>query len=125
MRAIVLVVATAALAGCAGVGSSTPQDTTYIRSDGRPVSKEQLDLDQSSCASVSDKAYRCMVSKGYFLVSVQDAAAKQTQFAQIAEENRRREEARIAEERRKQEEIDRAARRQAKKKKPPQPRTVN
>jgi hypothetical protein len=126
MRAIVLVVTAAALAGCAGLGSSsTPAETTYIRSDGQPVSKEQVDADQASCGSSSDKAYRCMVGKGYFLVAVQDAAAKQAQFAQIAEDNKKREEARIAEELRKQEELARAARRQAQKKKKPPARTVN
>jgi hypothetical protein len=117
MRAIGLVVATAALAGCAGMNSSSPQ-TTYIRADGQPVSKEQLDASQSACSKSSDeKAYRCMVAKGYFLVGVKDADVKQAQFAQIAEESRKREEARIAEQARQQEELALAERRKARKKK--------
>jgi len=61
-----------------------------------------------------------MVAKGYFLVAIEDAETKQAQFAQIAEENRKREQARIEAELKKQKELERAARRQ-KKKKPPAP----
>jgi hypothetical protein len=125
MRIVVLVLVALALAGCAGFGSSSSSvgDTTYIRADGRPVAKEQVDADVSSCSSAfssGDKTYNCMLTKGYFLVSVQDAATKQAQFAQIAEDKRKQQEARIAEEKRKQEALERAARKQAKKKpKPP------
>jgi hypothetical protein len=125
MRVGVLLVAAVALAGCGGLGSSTPTGTTYIRADGQPVSKEQIDADQSSCSSSSEKSYQCMLTKGYFLVAERDAATKQAQFAQITEDRRRREEARIVEERKKQEALDRAARRQTKKKVNPQNRTNN
>ena len=120
MRLMVLVVVAAALAGCSGLGlgSSLPSGTTYIRADGQPVAKEQLDADQSSCGSSGEQSYRCMLAKGYFLVSEQDAATKQAQLAQIAQANREREEARIAEEKKKQEALDRAARKKAKKKAP-------
>jgi hypothetical protein len=125
---LVLVPVAAVLSGCAGLGSfgSSPEaNTTYIRSDGQPVAKEQIDADLSSCSSTfssGDKTFNCMVAKGYFLVSVKDAATKQAQFAQIAEDKRKQEEARLAEERKKQEALDRAARRQAKKK--PKPRAI-
>jgi hypothetical protein len=122
MRLMVLVAVAAALAGCAGMESSS---TTYIRADGQYVSKEQLDADQSSCSSSGERTERCMLAKGYFLVAVQDAAVKQAQFAQIAEEKKKREEARLAEERKQQEELARAARRQAKKKKTLRARTFN
>jgi len=124
MRAIVLLVAAATLAGCAGLGSSAPADTTYIRANGQPVAKEQVDADLSSCSPTffsSDKAYDCMLTKGYFLVPVQDAAVKQAQFAQITEEKRKQEEARAAEEIKKQEALERAARKRGKKKKTPPP----
>jgi hypothetical protein len=122
MRTIFLVLVTIALAGCSGLGSfgsSPDSDTTYIRSNGQPVAKEQIDADLSSCSSTfssSAETLSCMVAKGYFLVSVKDAATKQAQFAQIAEDKRKQEEARLAEERKKQEALERAARRQAKKK---------
>ena len=126
MRAIVFVVAAAALGGCASIGSSTPSGTTFIRADGQSVSKEQLDADQSSCSSTAgEKSYQCMLAKGYFLVAVRDADTKQAQFAQISEDRRKREEARIAEEARKQEALNRAARRQAKKKTKSPDRTNN
>jgi outer membrane PBP1 activator LpoA protein len=116
MRTLVLVVAAAALAGCAGMNSSSSR-TTYIRADGQPVSQEQLDASQSDCKSSDEKAYRCMVAKGYFLVDVKDADVKQAQFAQIADESRKREEARVAELARQQEELAAAERRKARKKK--------
>jgi hypothetical protein len=126
MRAIVMVIAAVTLAGCAGLNSSSSK-TTYIRADGQPVSKEQLDASQSACSKSSDQqAYRCMVANGYFLVDVNDAEVKRAQFAQIAEEARQREEARIAEQARQQEELALAERRKAKKKKkkaPPKPAT--
>ena len=126
MRAIVMVIAAATLAGCAGLNSSSSPKTTYIRADGQPVSKEQLDASQSACSKSSDQqAYRCMVANGYFLVDVNDAEVKRAQFAQIAEEARQREEARIAEEARQREELALAERRKARKKKkaPPKPAT--
>src|ERR1700693_3799222 len=102
MRAIVLlVVATAALAGCEGMGS-TSGDLTYIRSNGQPISQEQFEADQSSCTSLTESKNRCMVAKGYFQVPAQNAEAKQAQLAQMAEDNRKREEARIAAEKKKQ-----------------------
>jgi hypothetical protein len=126
MRVGVLLVTAVALAGCAGIGPSTPSGTTFIRADGQSVSKEQVDADQSSCSSsASEKSYQCMLAKGYFLVAVRDADTKQAQFAQITEDRRKREEARIAEEARKQEALNRAARRQAKKKTKSPDRTIN
>jgi hypothetical protein len=123
MRVIVLGAAAIALGGCAGLGLSSGTETTYIRADGQPVAQEQVDADLSSCSSTfasGDKAYNCMLTKGYFLVEVKDAAAKQAQFTQIQAEKRRQEEARIAEEIRKQKELERAAQRLKKKKpKPP------
>ena len=122
MRTIVLLVVAAALAGCTGLGLSTSAEMTYIRADGQPVAQEQLDADLSGCSSLFDstKTNNCMMAKGYFQVEVKDAAAKQAQFAQIAEDKRRQEEARILAERKKQEALDRAARKKAKKK-PKQP----
>jgi hypothetical protein len=118
MRAVLLVVAAAALAGCAGVGSSTSEDMVYIRSNGQPVSQEQLEADQSSCTSLTESKDRCMVAKGYFLASKEDATAKQAQLAQIAEDNRKKEEARIAAEKKKQAALARAARKQPKQRQP-------
>jgi len=122
---VVLAVTAVVLAGCAGLGMSTSADMTFIRADGQSVAQEQLNADLSGCSSVFDsaKTNNCMVSKGYFQVAVKDAAAKQAEFAQIAEDKRKQEEARIAAERKKQEELERAARRKkAKTKKPPAPR---
>jgi hypothetical protein len=123
MRSISLVVAAFALAGCAGVESSPT--TTYIRADGQPVVQEQLEADKSSCSPSGAKSYDCMIGKGYFLVSVQDAEIKQAQLAQAAAEKKKQEEARIAEELKRQQALERAARRQAKKKKKPPAQAVN
>jgi hypothetical protein len=70
-----------ALAGC---GSQNQ----YIRADGQSISSEQLEADHAACASQSDDNY-CMVERGYFLFAADQAAAKQTQLAAIAEEHRR------------------------------------
>jgi aconitase A len=111
MRAIVWVVAAAALAGCAGFQTSSTA-TTYIRANGQPVSQAQIEADQASCATAGESTDRCMVEKGYFAVLPEYAEAKQAQLAQIAAENKKREAAEL----RKQEALERAARRQAKKK---------
>lgn len=70
-----------ALAGC---GSQNQ----YIRADGQYVSSQQLEADHAACASQSDDNY-CMVERGYFLFAADQAAAKQTQLAAIAEEHRK------------------------------------
>jgi hypothetical protein len=70
-----------ALAGCAS-------QNQYIRADGQSVSLQQLEADRAACASQSDDNY-CMVGKGYFLFAADQAAAKQTQLAAIAEEHRK------------------------------------
>jgi hypothetical protein len=122
MRVIVLGVAAIALAGCAGLGSLSVEDTTYIRTDGQVIEQTQIDADLSTCPSgffSRDRTSECMVAKGYFLVAVNVAEAKRAQFAQITEEKRRQEQARILAERKKQEELERAARRKGKKAKQP------
>src|SRR5438067_4954915 len=126
-RIILMAAAAATLAGCGGLQSlSLSSSTRYVRADGQSVSTEQLDADQASCASLSERDDRCMLAKGYFAVEEKNAEAKQIQLAQIAEVNRQREEARLAAEKKKQAELERAARRQAaKKKKKPAANAVN
>jgi hypothetical protein len=70
-----------ALAGCAS-------QNQYVRADGQYVSVQQLEADRAACASQSDDNY-CMVERGYFLFAADQAAAKQTQLAALAEEHRR------------------------------------
>lgn len=82
---ICLILVALALAGC---GS----ETQYVRADGRYASPQSIEAARAECGSES-KDGLCMVEKGYFSVSAEQAEAKRTQLAAIAEAN---EQARLA-----------------------------
>ena len=96
--------------------------------DGQAVSPDQLVEDQKACSDTGDKAQRCMLEKGYFLVKDDQATEKQQTLAEIAQKNKEEQEAAIAAEKAKQEKLRReAARKRRKKKKPPtkpRPQTI-
>ena len=77
-----------ALAGCGSLNQYIGSQNQYIRADGQSISAQQLEDDRAACASQSDDNY-CMVERGYFLFAADQAAAKQTQLATLAEEHRR------------------------------------
>jgi hypothetical protein len=78
MRVSLILVAIA-LAGCA------PQ-TQYIRADGRYASPQSIEGALAECAAYP-KDRLCMVERGYFNVSAEQAEAKRTQLLTIAEAN--------------------------------------
>lgn len=82
---VCLILAAIALASCA------PQ-TQYIRADGRYTSQQSIEGALNECGSES-KDSLCMVEKGYFNVSADQAEAKRAQLAGITEAN---EQARLA-----------------------------
>jgi hypothetical protein len=76
-------VATFSLISCAGY---QPWGTTFIRSDGKDVSADQLAVDRSACADASEKLEDCMSGKGYALVKEEEASQKQKEIAKKREE---------------------------------------
>jgi hypothetical protein len=76
MRVFFIFVAIA-LAGCA------PQ-TQYIRADGKYASPQSIEGALAECGSDS-KDNLCMVEKGYFNVSAEQAEAKRAQLAAMAQ----------------------------------------
>jgi hypothetical protein len=84
MRVYLIVVAIA-LASCA-------PETQYIRADGRYAAPETIKGALAECGSDS-KDNLCMVERGYFIVPADQADAKRTELAAIAEAN---EQARLA-----------------------------
>ena len=74
---------------CIGVAlASCAPSTQYIKADGQAVPQQRVEADRAECAAERDDRL-CMVGKGYFLVSEEQAAAKSAQLAAIADENRR------------------------------------
>lgn len=82
---VCLILGAMALASCAS-------ETQYIRADGRYASAGGIKEALAECSSES-KDDLCMVEKGYLKVSAEQAEAKRTQLAAIAEAN---EQARLA-----------------------------
>jgi hypothetical protein len=78
MRVCLILVAIG-LAGCA-------PDTQYIRADGRYASPQSIEGALADCGP-DTKDGLCMVEKGYFNVSAEQAEARRTQLAAIAEAN--------------------------------------
>ena len=70
-----------ALASCA-------PSTQYIRANGQSISQQQIESDRAACSAEHDDHF-CMVGKGYFLVSEEQAAAKSAELAAIADEERK------------------------------------
>jgi len=115
LRTIGLVLGAVMLACCSGV---QPYGTMYIRTDGQTPSPDQLAADQKVCSDAGDKAQRCMLEKGYFLVKEDEATQKQQNLAEIAQKNKEEQEALIAAEKAKQAKLRREAARKRKKKTP-------
>jgi hypothetical protein len=112
LRSVGLVVAAIVLASCAGY---QPPGTMFIRADGQDVVAEQLAADRNGCIDAGNKLESCMASKGYALVRDDEVAAKQKEFAEIAEQKKQEQAALEAAEKKKQAALRRAA---ARKKKP-------
>ena len=88
MRVFLIFVAIA-LAGCA------PQ-TQYIRADGRYASPQSIEGALAECGSDS-KDNLCMVEKGYFNVSAEQAEAKRAQLATMTQADEQAAQAKAAE----------------------------
>jgi hypothetical protein len=93
LRIAGLAAATLCLVGCAGYQS---WGTTFIRSDGKDLNADQLAIDRSACADVSEKLTDCMSGKGYTLISDEEASQKQKEIAENVEK-KKQEEAKVAE----------------------------
>lgn len=76
------------------LGSCAPQ-TQYIRADGRYASEQSIQGARTECGS-EFKDSLCMVEKGYFSVSADQAEAKRAQLAAIAEANEQERQAKLA-----------------------------
>lgn len=76
---VYLILAAAALAGCA------PQ-TQYIRADGRYASPQSIEGALAECSSDA-KENLCMVGKGYINVPADQAEAERAQLAAITQAN--------------------------------------
>ena len=87
MRAFLVFVAIA-LAGCSS-------RTQYVRADGQYAAEQQIEMARTACTSASEDRF-CMVEQGYFLVPADQAEAKRTQLAAIAEADEQRRQAEIA-----------------------------
>jgi uncharacterized protein YdaU (DUF1376 family) len=118
MRVSLILVA-CVLASCA------PQ-TQYIRADGRYASQQSVEAALAECSSES-KDSLCMVEKGYFSVSAEQAESKRAELAAIAQANEQAKVAKAKEKQRQERlaaEAAQAARKQALDEKKQKRRTV-
>ena len=110
LAALGLITASIVLSSCAAY---QPLGTSFIRADGQEVEGEKLASDRSACADAGEKLETCMSEKGYALVRDDEVAAKQKEFADLAEKKKREQAAlAAAEKKKKQAALNRAKKKQ-------------